>query len=111
MATQARYILIDDIDGSNAKETIQFAVGKNRYEIDLNLHHADEFRRDLDKWIKYARKATNRRQSRSQRIPSGLVGDASAIRAWAKEQGIQLADRGRIPAAVREQYEREKLGK
>ncbi len=110
MATQARYILIDDIDGSNAKETIIFSVGRTNYEIDLNLQHADEFRQALAKWIKHARKVSGRRSVRGQRAGSAAASDAPAIRAWAKERGIDLADRGRIPTAVREEYEQEKRG-
>lgn len=105
MALQAKYILIDDIDGSNAKDTVSFAVGRNYYEIDLNLGHLDEFNRDLDKWIKYARKVSARKAGRSGRVGSGTPNDAAKVRAWAEEQGIELAQRGRIPNAVREQYE------
>ncbi len=101
MATQARYILIDDIDGSNAKETVTFAVGRNYYEIDLSLQHLDEFNADLEKWIKHARRVTSRRSGRA----GAGANDAVKVRAWAEEQGIVLAKRGRIPSAVREQYQ------
>lgn len=109
MATQAKYILIDDIDGSNAKDTITFAVGRTQYEIDLNLQHIDEFNRDLDKWIKHARRVPARRQARQVRTGVG-PSDAPQIREWAKDRGIELARRGRIPVAVREQYQKEVHG-
>ncbi|MFT0762178.1 Lsr2 family protein [Scrofimicrobium sp. R131] len=110
MATQAKYILIDDIDGSNAKDTVSFAVGRTHYEIDLNLQHLDEFNQDMNKWVKYARKVPARRQGRTVRT-AAPVGDAAQIRTWAKERGIVLAQRGRIPSSVREQYLTETEGK
>lgn len=105
MATKKRYILIDDIDGSNAAETVMFAVGRNRYEIDLSLEHVAEFNEDLEKWIKHARRAPVRRQTKVSR--TGTLNDAPQIRAWAASKGIEVAERGRIPSALRDQYRAE----
>ncbi len=99
---QARFVLIDDIDGSNAQETVNFAVGRQQYEIVLNAKHVEEFNADMARWIKGARRVSQRR---SQKTPTvTIANDASLIRAWATERGIELSGRGRIPAIIREQY-------
>lgn len=100
---QARFVLIDDVDGSTAQETVFFAVGKQQYEIDLNGEHLQEFNRDLDRWLKHARKISSRRTGRVA-VAAGGANDAPLIRAWAKERGTALSQRGRIPTSVREQY-------
>jgi nucleoid-associated protein Lsr2 len=104
MATQITVTLEDDLDGGPAEETVRFAVGGTEYEIDLNKKNARAFRKQLAPFIEHARRAgrgQRRRPARSasSREPSG------DIRAWAKEQGIAVSGRGRIPASVLEQYE------
>ncbi len=99
---QARFVLIDDIDGTIAQETVYFGVGRQQYEIDLNSEHLAEFSEDMQRWTKHARRLATRRGPRSSQ-PAG-PNDASLIRAWAKERGVPLSSRGRIPTAVRDQY-------
>ena len=104
---QARYVLVDDVDGSVAEETVVFSVGKHQYEIDLSKSHLSEFNKDLDKWTRHARKVSGRRA----KGPSvGAKGDAPLIRAWAVERGIPISDRGRVSAEIREQYYKEAAG-
>lgn len=103
MAREARYILIDDIDGSPAKETIRFAVGRNNFEIDLKEQHLEEFDKDMSRWVRHAREMPSRKTEFAGTTLEG-INDAPLIRAWAKEQGIPLSARGRIPDTVREQY-------
>jgi nucleoid-associated protein Lsr2 len=102
MATKMTVVLEDDLDGGPADETVRFAVGGTQYEIDLNKKNAKAFRKQLAPFIEHARKAgrgPRRPRTSSSRQRSG------DIRAWAKEQGIAVSDRGRIPASVMEQYE------
>ncbi len=94
------HILVDDIDGSDAVETVYFSVGDHYYEIDLAQHHLDQFHDQMDNWVKYARRV----QPGAVKGAPSLPNDASLIRAWAKEKGLEIARRGRIPAAVRQQY-------
>lgn len=103
MATKTMIALEDDFDGGPADETVRFGLGTADYEIDLNAHNAGLFRAQLAPFIEHAR-----RTSRGQRRPtrSATVRQHSAgVRAWAKEHGIDVGDRGRIPASVTERYQ------
>ena len=102
MATKITIALEDDLEGGPADETVRFAVGGTQYEIDLSKKHAAAFRKQLAPFVEHARKA-----GRGQRRPRTTSSRQRSgdIRAWAKEQGIAVSDRGRIPASVVEQYE------
>lgn len=102
MATKVTIALEDDLDGGPADETVRFAVGGTEYEIDLNNKHAAAFRKQFAPFVEHARKA-----GRGQRRPRTTSSRQRSgdIRAWAKEQGITVSGRGRIPARVVQQYE------
>jgi len=99
--------LIDDIDGSQAAETVRFAVDGRTYEIDLSTEHAESLRHSLAQFVAVARRAgrvdasSRRGQGRHGR-PQG--GDSSAVRAWARENGLPVSPRGRVPQDVMAQY-------
>jgi hypothetical protein len=102
MATKVTVTLEDDLDGGPADETVRFGVGGVEYEIDLNKKNARAFRKQLAPFVEHARRA-GRGQRRSRTSSSRQrSGD---IRAWAKEHGIAVSDRGRIPASVVDQHE------
>ena len=96
--------LEDDLDGGPADETVRFGLGGTEYEIDLSKKNANAFRRQLAPFIEHARKTGRGQRRRPGRTASGRERSAD-IRAWAKDQGITVSDRGRIPASVAEQYE------
>ena len=102
MATKITVALEDDLEGGPANETVRFAIGGTGYEIDLNKKNARAFRKQLAPFVEHARKA-----GRGQRRPrtSSSRQRSSDIRAWAKQQGIAVSGRGRIPARVAEQYD------
>ena len=102
MATKITIALEDDLDGGPADETVRFEVGGTQYEIDLNKKNARAFRKQLAPFIEHARKA-GRGQRRPR--PSSSRQRSGDIRAWAKDQGIAVSDRGRIRAGVAEQYQ------
>ena len=104
MATKITVVLEDDLDGGPADETVRFGLDGVDYEIDLSKQHAREFRRELASFLVHARRAGQGRRRRPARGSSGprRSGD---IRAWAKDAGIQVSDRGRIPASVVAQYQ------
>jgi len=99
--------LIDDIDGSDAAETVRFAVDGRSYEIDLSAEHAEGLRHSLGSFIAAARRAgagpASTRRGRGRPGPPGSP-HASAVRAWANQNGIPVSGRGRIPQAVLAQY-------
>jgi hypothetical protein len=104
MAQKITVALEDDIDGGPADETVRFGLGGTEYEIDLSTKNANAFRRQLAPFIDRARKAGRGQRRRPGRTASSRE-RSSDIRAWAKDQGITVSDRGRIPASVAEQYE------
>lgn len=95
--------LVDDLDGSQAVETVAFALDGVGYEIDLSTKNAKALRADVQKWAAHARKARKAAGTR-RRGGSRPTSDAAAIRVWAHEHGVEVPARGRIPAAVVEQY-------
>jgi len=97
-------ILEDDLDGSEASETVNFVVDGAEYEIDLNEAHAKELRDALTKYTAVARKVSGGRGRPARRSSTG-TSDARAIRLWAADHGIQVNTRGRIQAEVMEQYQ------
>lgn len=88
-------LLEDDIDGSEASETVFFAVDGNEYEIDLNAAHATELREALKRYVSVARKSAGRGRAARK---SASDTDTRTIREWAKKNGIEVNSRGRIHA-------------
>src|SRR3712207_5165934 len=100
MAQKVQVLLVDDIDGGTAEETVTFALDGVSYEIDLTAEHAAELRDAFGRWVGHARKTGSGsrgggRQQRgggsSRRSGSGSSssGDATAIREWARENGFE----------------------
>ena len=103
MAQRIQTLLIDDLDGGEAAGTVRFGLDGAEYEIDLSAAHNDELRKELQQYIEHARRTgTARRAARTRR--GGTV-DTAKAREWAKEQGIEVKERGRVPANVVEQYQ------
>ena len=106
MAKKTIVLLEDDIDGSEASETISFALDGSEYEIDLNEGHANELREVLARFTSAGRKVSGGRGRPAGRSKSWQGGpDAKAVRMWAVDNGIQVNARGRIQAEVVEKYE------
>ncbi|WP_104045443.1 histone-like nucleoid-structuring protein Lsr2 [Arthrobacter sp. ZGTC412] len=106
MAKKTVVLLEDDIDGSEANETISFALDGSEYEIDLNEGHANELREALARFTNAGRKVAGGRGRPAPRTKSSHGGpDAKAVRLWAAENGVQVNTRGRIQAEVVEKYE------
>lgn len=105
MAQQVQVMLLCDLDEGNvdADETLQFSLGSTAYEVDVCAKHAQQIREGLEPFVEHARKVagTNRRRQRTA-APSR---ETAAIRSWAKDRGIHINDRGRIPASVIKEYQ------
>ena len=116
MAQKTLVQLVDDLDGSEAEETVPFGLDGTSYEIDLSGEHANALREALAPYIVAARKAGGsggngrrgggRRGSGGSSSPAGSGRQRTqAIREWAREQGMEVNDRGRIPSKVVQAYE------
>jgi hypothetical protein len=112
MAQKVIVELVDDLDGTASEDisTVSFSLDGADYEIDLNEANAEELRSSLSQFVEAARR-TGGRIKRNTR-PAGAGGrpttdraQTKAIRDWARENGYDLAERGRIPAHVIEAYE------
>lgn len=106
MAQKVNITLVDDIDGSEASETINFGLDGMTYEIDLNDGNASALRDALSGFVGHARKVSgnSRRSTRKSVAGSISKGNSKDIREWAKQQGMEVSERGRIPADVQQAY-------
>ncbi len=105
MAQRVQVMLIDDVDGSEGAETVTFALDGVTYEIDLSEKNAAKMRGDLASWVGHGRRVSGRSSaSRPARKASGGGTDSSAVREWARSNGHEVSERGRISAAVMDAY-------
>ncbi len=102
MAQKVNIVLVDDIDGSEAEETVSFALDGRDYEIDLNSKNAGKLRDALAPYVGHARRASSGRRRSARGNNSGP--SPAEIRAWARDNGYTVPDRGRVAAEVREAY-------
>lgn len=107
MAQKVQIILEDDLDGGEADETVSFALDGTSYEIDLNEANATKMREALAPYVGHARKVTGSRGARrgAAKSSGGSGPSPKEVREWARENGHEVPDRGRIPAEVREAYD------
>ncbi|HYI49944.1 MAG TPA: Lsr2 family protein [Microbacterium sp.] len=113
MARRIVHQLVDDLDGTVLEvgegETVRFSLDGTAYEIDLTDGNAAALRNSLTPYVSAARSISSSRggatseAGRRRRRPGQQ--DYSAIRGWAKENGFQVSERGRVPASVIEAYE------
>lgn len=109
MAQRTVTTLVDDIDGSEATETVTFGLDGTSYEIDLNEAHAEDLREVLAPYVAAARRVSGpssrgRSATSAPRQRNGSDIDPKAVRAWAEAKGVPVSPRGRIRADVLEQY-------
>jgi hypothetical protein len=110
MAQRVQIVLEDDLDGGAAAETVTFGLDGVSYEIDLSDKNAGKLRDEFASWIGHARRSGGRRTT-GRRAAGGSSSsssrrDLSAVRAWARSNGHQVSDRGRVSAAVQEAYDK-----
>jgi hypothetical protein len=105
MAQKVQIILEDDLTGGPAEETLRFSLEGVEYQIDLNKENADKLRKALSPFIAVGTK-TNGRGRRPAGRPAAQRNNLTAkVRAWAKEQGYDVSDRGRIHQDIFDKYE------
>jgi hypothetical protein len=108
MAQRVQVVLIDDFDGGEATQTVSFGLDGAAYEIDLSEGNAAQLRDAFAPWVGNARRVPGRSARpagrRSGGSSSSSATDSTTIRAWAKENGYKVSERGRISAEVQEAY-------
>jgi hypothetical protein len=106
VAQKIQTLFIDDLDGSEAEGTVRFGLDGAEYEIDLNAEHAQALRDALERYVQAARRAGGgaRRPTRGGRQARADGVDSTEVREWAKAQGIEVKDRGRVPADLVEKF-------
>jgi hypothetical protein len=116
VAQKTQVTLIDDLDGSQADETLRFSLGRDTYEIDLSKSNAKKLRDALGSYVSAGRRVGGRGRpaarpavgrSRGRGRAAASTGSASPadIRAWAKSRGIKVNERGRISADIVAKYD------
>ena len=107
MASIVSVVVSDDIDGSPHAETVTFGIDGVNYEIDLAEHNRAKLIKDFAPYVGAARKINQRGPRKGgARQPDTRV-DRAAVRAWAKEHGLNVSERGRISAEIMRRYEAE----
>jgi hypothetical protein len=110
MAQKVTVTLVDDLDGSEAEETVEFGLDGASYQIDLSEDNAERLRDALAEYVEHARRSGGRKRASTR--PAGRPARPAtadreqnqAIRAWARKQGMKVSDRGRIPSEVIDAY-------
>lgn len=117
MAIQTTTTLIDDIDGSEAGDTYTFGVDGTTYEIDLSDDNKAKLTDALSVFVAHARRvdSSSRRGRRARAVATKPAKPATkvtpdreqttAIRNWARSQGLTVSDRGRLSQSIIEQFE------
>lgn len=120
MAQKTMVMLVDDLDQSEANETIEFGLDGVTYEIDLSTRHAGDLRDALADYVAHARRHSGTRRNRRRGAAPARAAAAAArgngttptaereqnraIREWARGQGMTVSERGRIPSEIAQAY-------
>lgn len=110
MAQRVQVILVDDLTGGDANETVEFSLDGVSYELDLNDENAAKLRNDLAPWVASARRSGGRRQTRRRGGSSAGTGtgagreELAKMREWGRANGYQVSDRGRVSKELQDAY-------
>lgn len=111
MAQRTNIIIVDDLTDETLPEgqgqTVTFGLDGTSYELDLSKDNADQLREDFKRYVDAARKVSRSTSGGSRRSTASSGGrkDTAAIREWAKANGHEVSERGRIASSVREAYD------
>ena len=109
MAQKVQVILVDDLDGGEAEESVSFSLDGVTYEIDLSAANAEALREAVAPWVGHARRTGGRaargRAATGGRPRAAAKADLGDVRSWARENGYQVSDRGRVSAEVMSAYD------
>ena len=108
MATVTHTYRVDDLDGTeDGVETVRFSIDRHEYEIDLGPENAARLREKLERFVRAGHELRQSKRVVRKQVIGGAVSkeQTQAIRHWARENGLPVSERGRIPANVREAFE------
>jgi hypothetical protein len=109
MAQKVQVVLVDDLDGGHAEETVTFSLDGVSYEIDLSHDNAAALRDVLAPYVGHGRRVGGSRRGAARpgtrARTSTAPGNPAEVRAWAKGQGIAVNERGRISAELQSQFD------
>ena len=105
MAQKVNIVLVDDLDGTEATETVTFGLDGTTYEIDLNDANAAALREALSGYVGHARKGSGGSRRRKGAGSAASSTNTKDVREWAKGQGMEVSERGRISADVQQAYD------
>ena len=105
MAQKVQVVLVDDLDGGHAEETLTFSLDGVSYEVDLSHDNAAQFRDAMAPYVGHGRRigGSRRTSSRSAGRAPGSP-DPAEVRSWAKAEGIEVNERGRISAELMSRF-------
>src|SRR3954470_23066887 len=104
MAQKVQVVLEDDLDGGTADETVVFGLDGTSYEIDLNKKNAAKLRDALAVWVAAGRRTGASRAGARRRGRAARGSQAGDVRSWARANGYQVSERGRISAEIQAAY-------
>jgi Lsr2 len=104
MVQRVQMLLEDDIDGGEADETVSFSLEGVEYEIDLSARNAEKLRNVVAPYVEAARRVGGRRRRGGSPAGRGRGSSSAEIREWARQNGWEIPDRGRIATEVRDAY-------
>jgi hypothetical protein len=109
MAQKVQIVLIDDLDGGAAQETVLFGLDGQSYEIDLSTANASRLREALAQYVGAGRRQGSRSRgaatARGSRGRASRNSEAAAMRAWARSNGYTVNERGLVSLEIRKAYE------
>jgi hypothetical protein len=107
MAKQTQIILIDDLSGETIADgkggTVTFGLDGVEYAIDLTDKNSGRLRAALSSYVAAGTRVGRKSGTRGLRSQSGP--SAREVRDWARSNGYEVPDRGRIPGNVREAFD------
>ncbi len=108
MAKKQVVQFVDDLDGRvlDEFETVRWGLDGKLFEFDTSPQHAENFRNSLQKYLAASRKVGTARQTKqAAATPKSGKEQTQAIREWARDEGYDVSDRGRIPGAIIEAFD------
>lgn len=112
MAQTVKILMTDDLDGSEATETVRFGIDGKQFEIDLSTENADKLREAVRPFASKARRAKVGQPKQGELKLGSTKGKAKSapdpenaiIRKWAQENGWTIGDKGRVKQEIKDAY-------